>query len=111
MRAPTLVLRCYAEKFDHQWQAFCLDLNLAAQGDSFPDVHRKLDAMICEYVTDAVVGQDKEYAEQLLNRRAPLYFWWRYHWIRAQNKINRASMNVRKFFIETLPLTPNCQNH
>jgi hypothetical protein len=111
MRAPSLVLRCYAENLGHQWQAFCLDLNLAAQGDTFPDVRRKLDAMICEYVTDAVVGQDKEHAEQLLTRRAPLYFWWRYYTIWFTNKIGRARMNVRKLFTETMPLTPNCQNH
>ena len=95
----------------YQWQAFCLDLNLAAQGDSFPDAHRKLVAMICEYVTDAVAGQDKEHAAQLLNRRAPLYFWWRYYCIRFVNKFYRASTSVRKLFTDTLPLTPNCQSH
>ena len=33
-----LLLRCYAERVGDQWQAFCLDLSLAAQGDTFMEV-------------------------------------------------------------------------
>lgn len=75
-----LFLRCYAEKVGNQWQAFCLDLSLAAQGDTFAEVKDKLDAMVAEYAYDALVGEDREYAEQLLTRRAPLRDWLKYYW-------------------------------
>lgn len=111
MRAPDLVLRCYAEKQDHDWVAVCLDLNLAAQAESFREARHKLEGMICEYVSDAVVGQDKQHARQLLTRRAPLYFLFKYYRIYFLRRIARAGNNVRKLFSETLPLTPNCPNH
>lgn len=111
MRAPDLVLRCYAEKQEHDWVAVCLDLNLAAQGESFREVRHKLSDMICEYVNDAVVGQDKEFAPQLLKRRAPLYFWLKYYRIYFQSGMVKVGNNFRKLFSETLPLTPSCPNH
>ena len=67
MKANELILRCYGEKIGDTWQAFCIDLNLAAQGDSFPEVKAKLNQQIYSYVYDALVGEDKEYADQLLN--------------------------------------------
>jgi hypothetical protein len=76
-RAPPV--RGYAEKVGNQWQAFCLDFSLAAQGDTFAEVKDKLDAMVAEYVYDALVGQDRDYAEQLLPRRAPLRHWLKYY--------------------------------
>jgi hypothetical protein len=72
IRSPMkLVVRCFAERIDGQWQAFSIDFGLAAQGDSFPDVKRKLDAMIESYLHDALVGEDREHAEELLSRKAP----------------------------------------
>lgn len=64
--------RCYAEKKDGKWQAFCVDLCLAAQADTLDEVRKKLDAMVDEYVKDALFGEDKDYAEALLKRKAPL---------------------------------------
>jgi hypothetical protein len=57
----------------------CLDFNLAAQGDSFEEAKSKLEAMIADYVYDALAGEDKPYAAQLLARRAPLSFWLKYY--------------------------------
>jgi hypothetical protein len=71
MKPTQLLLRCYAEKVGDQWQAFCLDLSLAAQGDTFAEVKDKLDAMIAQYVYDALVGDDREYAHQLLTQTRP----------------------------------------
>lgn len=69
MKPRELLLRCYANKYDDQWQAFCIDFGLAAQGDSYEEVKAKLSDMIREYLYDALVGEDKEYAEQLLQRK------------------------------------------
>ncbi len=105
MKATELVLRCYAEQVGTQWQAVCLDLTLAAQADSFDEVRRKLESIICEYVHDAVVGQDREYAGELLVRRAPLKDWLKYYQIKLYTRLGRVRDNMRRFK-ETLPLTP-----
>ncbi len=68
MKINTLILRCYAKYDEGQWIAFCLDFDLAAQADTFEQAKTKLENMIKEYVFDALVGEDKEYAEQLLTR-------------------------------------------
>lgn len=75
MRPKQLLVKCYAEQEGHDWVAVCLDFNLAAQGDSFEEVKIKLESMIYDYVYDALVGEDRRYAAQLLSRRAPLSLW------------------------------------
>ena len=58
--------------------------------------------MVQEYVSDALVGEDKEYAEQLLSRKAPLFEWLKYYFhmlIHTQNGLYRL-------FKETIPLMP-----
>lgn len=80
MKPTQLLLRCYAEKVGDQWQAFCLDLSFAAQAGTFAEVKDKLDAMVFEYVFDALAGEDRDYAEQLLIRRAPPCNWLKYYW-------------------------------
>ena len=78
IKPSRLVLRCYAEKVDNQWQAFCLDFTLAAQADSFEQARRKLEKMILAYVYDALAGEDRQHAGELLTRRAPLKYWAKY---------------------------------
>ena len=46
------VVRCLIERKGNQWQAFSLELGLAAQDDSFQGVKRKLEAMIDSYLHD-----------------------------------------------------------
>ena len=111
MKPPGLIVRCYAETVDAQWQAFCLDLCLAVQGESFQEVKDKLERMICDYVTDAVVGEDKEYAYQLLNRRAPLKYWAKYYYAVVLHKFGALRKNVRLLFREPLPLHPGGLNN
>jgi len=103
-----LVLRCYAEKKGDQWQAFCLEFDLAAQAESFPEVKKRLESQIGTYVIDALVGEDREYAHQLLNRRAPLSKWVKFYFYRAITPIlavSRAS-KTHKPFCEPVPLVP-----
>lgn len=79
MKTKDLFLRCYVEKKHDVWQGFCLEFCLAVQGDSPQEVREKLEAMISEYVYDAVIGEDREFAYELLNRRAPLPQWLKYY--------------------------------
>ena len=74
-----LILRCYAEKKGNVWQAFCLDFNLAVQGDTAGQVRAKLHEQITEYIYDALEGEDQAYAGQFLKRRAPFKFWAKYY--------------------------------
>lgn len=87
-----LVVRCLAQKQDAQWQAFSLEFGLAAQADSFAEVKRKLDAMIQDYLYDALVGEDREHACALLSRRAPWWVFARYYYARIISSA-RDSMN------------------
>lgn len=74
MRVNELLLRCYAERIGDQWQALCIDLNVAAQADTFEEVRQKLDQMVYSYVYDALLGEDRVHAEDLLSRKSPLRF-------------------------------------
>jgi len=66
------MIRCLLEKKDGQWIAVSLEFGLAAQADSEYEARRKLEVMVRSYVYDALVGEDKEHADILLKRRAPL---------------------------------------
>jgi hypothetical protein len=104
MKPGQLILRCYGEKKGEIWQAFCLDLNLAAQGNSFTEVRAKLYCQIESYLYDAIEGEDKQYAEQLLNRKAPLYFWIKYYAYKLINEVRQAKHGIRTIFNEVVPL-------
>lgn len=110
MKPTQLILRCYAERVGEQWQAFCLDFCLAAQGDTFQEVKQKLEGMIAEYVYDALSGEDKEYAEQLLTRRAPLYDWLKYYCYFALIKTGAFHEEVRRLINSPIPLEPSARH-
>lgn len=75
MKANRLILRIYGEQSDGQWSFICLDFSLAAQADTIEEASALLKSQIKEYLIDALEGQDREYAPQLLKRRAPLKYW------------------------------------
>lgn len=107
MDLPKLVLRCFAEPKNGQWQAFCLELDLAAQGDSFQQVRQKLDEMICSYVEDALVGEDREFGMQLLfERRAPASLYLKYYTYKALGHTLKKIKDGAQVFQELLPLGP-----
>jgi predicted RNase H-like HicB family nuclease len=101
MNPTQLIVKCYAEQETDCWIAICLDFNLAVQGDSFEEVKSKLEAMIAEYVYDALEGEDKAFAAQLLSRRAPLSAWLKYYFFKI--KIALLS-SADKVFDEVMPL-------
>lgn len=106
MKPNNLLLRCFAKKEDDQWSAVCLDLCLAAQADSFEDARKKLEAHIIEYVHDALAGEDHEYADQLLNRKAPLSQWLEYYWYKLLIQMGQTKDSIHRLFNQTLPLVP-----
>jgi hypothetical protein len=81
VKPGALVIRCFAEALSdaQQWQAFTLELGLAAQADSFGEARAKLEAMITDYLDDALGGQDKEHAWSLLRRKASPSIFARYY--------------------------------
>lgn len=105
MKAPDLILRCLAEKIDDgSWQAFCLDLDLAVQGDSFVDVEQKLESLIDSWLEDALVGEDREHAYELLNRKAPVKWWLKYYYALVLYKLGRLHNSARILFRHPMPL-------
>jgi len=76
-----LKIHCYAQKeAPDLWVALCLDFDLVAQGETFAAARMALDAMVNEYVEDAATI-DREFADSLLTRRAPLRYWLRFYWL------------------------------
>ncbi len=106
MAPKDLILRCYCEKKGNLWQAFCIDLNLATQGSSLKDARNRLHQQIAAYLHDALVGEDKQYAAQLLNRKSPIYFRIKYHYYKCLCQIDGAKENICRIFDEIMPLAP-----
>jgi|SRR5215831_4206074 len=64
------ILSCYAVGRDDSWEAFCVDFDIAVQGESFVDVTQKLGEAIRSF-TDYVNNLPQEERERFLKRRAP----------------------------------------
>ncbi len=107
MNPKQLILRCYAEKKDSIWQAFCIDLNLAVQGETRDEVRVKLQRQISSYLYDALEGEDKEYAAQLLSRKAPIVFRAKYAFYKILINFHKAKNGMNHIFNEIIPLAPH----
>ncbi len=66
------VLVCIARGHAGQWEALCLDFDLAVQGVSLPEVKDRLEEAIGDYVT-AASAEAEPARSQLLGRRAPFF--------------------------------------
>lgn len=99
----TKILRCFAECRHGQWQAFCIDLCLAAQDETFEGARRRLDAQILDYVHEAC-GEDQAHARELLARKAPFYLRFRYWYYRLLSAIHAKGSRRRKTFNEPWPV-------
>jgi hypothetical protein len=65
-------LLCSAEGMGNQWQALCLDFDIAVQGGSFAEVQLSLGDAINDYV-EAAEQEDEPARAALLNRRTPVW--------------------------------------
>lgn len=99
LKSPTcLLVRCVAYKTGDQWQVFSLEFGLAAQADTFAVARRKIEAMIQSYLYDALAGEDREHAGELLSRRAPWWAFARWYEARIRGALKHRSRNVMSFF-------------
>lgn len=103
-----LTVRCFAEREDNQWQAFSLEFGLAAQGDSLGEVRHKLVSMILSYLHDALVGDDRDHAYELLSRKAHWSVYLKYYFYMPVSIVGKLFFNSkeRMFYREPLALEP-----
>lgn len=63
-------LHCYAEGRDGDWEAICLDLDIAVQGRSFEEVFGSLQKAVSLYL-ESVTDLPPQERPSLLDRPAP----------------------------------------
>jgi predicted RNase H-like HicB family nuclease len=102
------VIRCLIEDTGDQWQAFSLELGLAAQAETEAEVRQKLESMIHSYLEDAICGEDREHAYELLSRKATWSVYLKYHLISHAYRVAKVFGGMRRgeTFSESLPLMP-----
>ncbi|MCW0235312.1 MAG: hypothetical protein OJJ21_17060 [Ferrovibrio sp.] len=74
-----MILRCYAEGQPGQWEAVCLDFDLAVQGSDFREVIDSLQVAIREYL-EIVHELPVEERAHLMERRSPLSMRLKFAW-------------------------------
>jgi hypothetical protein len=89
LRPEELVVRCMSWKEDGLWVAACIDLTLAAQGDTLEQARAKLQAQIVSYLREALTI-DSEHAQALLSRKAAPYDRLRFRFWEAADQCRRA---------------------
>jgi predicted RNase H-like HicB family nuclease len=75
-----MMLRCYAEGHAGSWQAYCLDFDLAVQGESFEGVYRSLQDAIALYV-ETVKELPEAERRRFFERKAPLSLRLKFLWL------------------------------
>lgn len=105
MKTQNLFVSVYGERQHDQWTLMCLEYSLAVQAETLPEAKAKLDQQIRMYLTDALVGQDREHAVELLPRRAPLRYWLKFYWHFTMAQFRQAR-RTRLAERETLPMVP-----
>jgi len=105
MKPNDLLLHVYGERKDGQWTLMCLDFTLAVQADSLAEAEQLLKEQMEMYVREATIGQDAEYADLLLKRKAPLKYWIKYYLFRTKKAItHRCSSHIAKS--SPIPMVP-----
>ena len=77
-RAQDVVLRGYVSGSGSDWQAICLDLDIAAQGQSMFEAKSILDSLVDDYLAEVRTLPDVD-QKRLLKRKAPLGLRLSYH--------------------------------
>ncbi len=77
MKPRELLLRGYTVPDGDSYFAICLDLNIYARGESPDAATKRCVEFVCDYLNEAL-AEDREFAEDLLDRKAPLSFWLTY---------------------------------
>lgn len=88
---------CYATGEGGQWEAICVDFDLAVQGGSFEEVLATLQEAVRTYIQDAR-AESAENARRLLNRRAPWTVRWRLAFDYLAHILGRRDRTLRYGF-------------
>lgn len=99
-------LHCIAQKEGEYWSARCLDFTLYAVGNTLDEAKSKLSTQIDEYIYDAIEGEDKEFAAELLLRKAPLKDWIVYHTIDFLEHCAMLRGKMGEIFKPAIPHSP-----
>jgi predicted RNase H-like HicB family nuclease len=106
MGPKSLVLRCYSERKGSFWVAVCIDLCLAAQGETAQDARQRLHLQIQEYLHDALAGENQPHAAELLSRKAPFSQMAKYHTFRLMETFHLLRKGAFNLFSEVFPVIP-----
>jgi hypothetical protein len=103
-----ILVRCLIEHKGKVWQAFSLEFGLAVQGESEKEVRHRLETVINSYIYDALVGEDREHAEELMSRRATgvVYLKYFFQKIVAKFRSNHHGWHDGEAYRESLALEP-----
>jgi predicted RNase H-like HicB family nuclease len=101
LKVPARTLHCYAEESEGDWEAICLDLDIAVQGRSFEEVFGSLREAIRLYL-ETVSDLPFEERHALLHRPAP--FPVRFRFLARALRGLLASPNGGQWHQFTMPL-------
>ncbi|ROO32801.1 type II toxin-antitoxin system HicB family antitoxin [Salinisphaera japonica] len=90
-------LRCYAEGQSGDWQAICLDLDIAVQGETFDQVNSELREAITLFLEEVKECSQAD-QKRLLRRRAPLRMRLKYAWLLLKNNSDDNDKSERHEF-------------
>lgn len=82
-------LRCYGKKSGDQYIVSCVDLCLAAQGDSFEEARNRLHSQIETYISEAC-NEDVDRYKLLMNRKSPPSILAEYYFIKTLFILNKV---------------------
>ena len=68
---PNALLKCYLWRSDDEWEALCVDLDIAAQGETYDEAFDQLKGAIETYVEYVHALPEHEHLK-FLTRRSPL---------------------------------------
>ena len=73
------VLRCYAEGKGTRWEAICLDLDIAVQGESLREALDELTSAV-QFHVEHILSLPQQEQDRFWNRRAPMSMRLRFLW-------------------------------
>lgn len=101
----SIILRCLAEQDEpDSWFAICLDLNVYARAPTYEQARTRLYQEIDQYLQEAYTV-DHEHFSDLVPRRAPLRFWFRYG-VGSLLHGGASLFGAARRFKKTVPLIP-----
>ncbi|WP_237584859.1 type II toxin-antitoxin system HicB family antitoxin [Proteus sp. G2660] len=83
--------------------ASCLDLSLAARGDTIEEAVNNLDLQVKDFIEE--LKKEPKYAKQLLSRKAPLSMWFKYWVLAFRILFNKKTSHKAKLFDEPIDAT------